>query len=198
MMRVRAALALLVAAGCQGDCENSPDIERMIRQPKAEPFEASSFFDDGSAMRPLVAGTVPRSRPLGRQELTHGLSAGEFTARVPVEVTRARVEQGRERFGVYCAPCHGLLGDGRSQVSENMPLRKPPSLHEPRIRAFPPGRIYAVITHGYGFMRSYAADLSVDERWTAVMYVRALQRSQEAVLAELPPPLQTEAQRWLK
>ena len=131
----------------------------MIEQPRADPYEASVFFPDGRAMRPLVAGTVPRSKPLGPPELTLGMVAGAYVTALPVKVTRPFVETGGERFDVHCAPCHGVLGDGRSQVAENMQLRKPPSFHVEPYASFPPGRIYAVVTHGYGFMRSYAAEL---------------------------------------
>ncbi len=94
---------------------------------------------------------------------------------------------------MYCAACHGLAGDGDSPVARNMALRKPPSLHEPRIRALPAGRLYAVVRDGYGLMPSYAEELSVGERWAVVAYVRALQLSQGARLAELPPELRSEA-----
>lgn len=196
-MRTVLVIMLAMLASCESDCENAPDLERMIHQPRAEAFEASPFFPDGRAMRPLVPGTVSRTEIVGRPELTEGLVGEEYVKQIPIPVTRAFVERGQGRFQIYCATCHGVLGDGTSQVAENMTLRRPPSLHLPHIRAYPPGRLYAVIKHGYGFMRSYAAELPLEDRWATVAYVQALQRSQLIELESLPAELRTEAQKWL-
>jgi mono/diheme cytochrome c family protein len=108
------------------------------------------------------------------------------------------VLRGRNRFDIYCAACHGRLGDAASKVAENMTLRKPANLLTAPYLTYPPGRIAAAIAEGYGLMRSYAAELPVEDRWAVVAYVKALQLSQHATLGELPAPVQQEAARWLK
>jgi mono/diheme cytochrome c family protein len=100
-------------------------------------------------------------------------------------VDAAALARGRARFDVTCAVCHGLLGDGESQVALSMSLRRPPSLHA--YRDVPDGHLYRVITEGFGLMPSYGAELSVEDRWAVVAYVRALQLSQYAGLEQVPP-----------
>jgi len=197
MRRTVLPLVLLVAA-CQGNCERAPDFARMIEQPRADAYEATPFFPDGKVMRPLVAGTVSRSRVLGPPELTTGLSGGAYVTRFPLAVTRELVQRGGTRFDIHCAACHGLLGDGVSQVAENMRLRRPPSLHELPYRDYPPGRLYAVITGGWGLMRPYANELDLRDRWAVVAYVQALQLSQSMTVERLTPELRQEAQAWLR
>jgi hypothetical protein len=118
--------------------------------------------------------------------------------RVPRKLSRAELTNAKGHFETFCAPCHGLLADGQSQVAESMQYRKPPSLLEPRIRALPAGQVFAVITEGYGFMPSYAHALSVNQRWALVAYLRALQWSQGAELARLPEGVRKEAEAWLR
>lgn len=196
-MRRLATLLIALCASCAGNCELAPDLARMIEQPRADPYEPSEFFADGRAMRPLVEGTVARSVRLGPPALIEGVEDGRYVARVPLPLTRALLERGRDRFQVHCAPCHGGIGNGQSQVAENMRLRKPPSFHQEPYASYAPGRFFAVITHGFGFMRAYAAELDVDERWSVVAYVQVLQRSQSQPVASLPAWLKQEAQPWL-
>jgi mono/diheme cytochrome c family protein len=188
--------AALCAALCALSCSRSvtlvePELslERMLDQPRLDPFEESHLFADGRAMRTPPAGTVPRERVLGPAALIEGKEGGRYVDRIPVPVTRALLEHGRERFETFCAACHGVLGDGRSPVAEAMTLRRPPSLHEPRLRAAPSGELFAVASHGYGLMPSYAPYLPVASRWAVVAYVRALQLSQAAPVASLPDDL---------
>jgi mono/diheme cytochrome c family protein len=115
---------------------------------------------------------------------------------VPVDL--ALLQRGRNRFRIYCATCHGPLGDGASQVAENMKLRKPPSLHEARLVDYPPGRMYRVIAEGYGLMPAYADELGVNDRWAVVAFIGALQMSQQVALLELPESLRQEAEAWLR
>lgn len=191
-------LAVACALGGLVACDVSPDYERMVNQHRYDPYEQSTFFEDGLIMRHPPAGTVRHDRVTGPPALTAGITDGRFTDRIPLPVDAALVERGRNRFEIFCAPCHGLLGDGESQVAENMSLRPPPSLHIERIRAYPPGRIYHVIESGYGVMRSYAAELPLYERWAVVAYVQALQLSQRIELDRLPDALRKEAAPWLK
>jgi mono/diheme cytochrome c family protein len=174
------------------------DFERMLDQHKAQPYEASAFFDDGQSMRQPPSGTVPVSRVTGPRELIAGRdAAGNYVDTIPVTVDAALLDRGEDRFRIFCRTCHGPLGDGHSAVAENMKLRRPPSLHEQRLRDFPPGRLFRVVSEGYGLMPSYAESLSLTDRWAVVAFVRALQLSQNVPLAELPAPLREEAQPWL-
>jgi mono/diheme cytochrome c family protein len=174
------------------------DLERMLDQHKAEPYEASIFFEDGQSMRRPPAGTVPRTRLTGPPELVRGRTeAGEYVSAIPLPLDAALLARGEDRFRIFCRTCHGPLGDGQSQVAENMKLRRPPSLHEPRLRDAPSGHLFRVVTEGYGLMPSYDAALSLRDRWAIVAFVRALQLSQNVPLAELPEPLRTEAAPWL-
>jgi cytochrome c553 len=108
---------------------------------------------------------------------------------VPLPVSRKLLELGRKRFDITCATCHGPLADGKSIVATQMALRPPPSLQQAQYVAKPAGYIYEVITKGFGLMASYAAELSVEERWAVVAYLRALQISQNTPVGALPPEI---------
>lgn len=173
-----AALALLGLAAC-------PRLDPMQRQQKYKAYQASEFYDDGLAMRAPPPGTVPY-RSAADLGLSTGLAAdGRPLAVSPLAPTAATLARGREKFGIYCAVCHGVLGDGSSQVALNMSLRRPPSLHA--YREVPDGYIFRVISQGFGLMPSYAYALTPEDRWAVVGYVRALQLSQYAALGQLPP-----------
>ena len=123
---------------------------------------------------------------------------GVPVTKLPLPVTVELVSRGGERFRIFCVACHGVLGDGASQVAENMARRPPPSLHEDRIRALPVGALFRVISEGYGLMPSYAAELSLEDRWAVAAYVQALELSQRVELAALPPELADKVKRWLE
>lgn len=188
-------LAVLLACGCD---DQGLDLERMLDQHKYEAFEQSSAFPDGMVMRAPPEGAIARETVLGPPELVEGTRDGVDVERIPLPLTRQLLERGHDRFRIFCATCHGELGDGRSQVAENMTLRPPPSLHEPRITAYPPGRLFRVVSRGYGLMPSYAAELSVEDRWAVVAFVKALELSQALELARLPPNERQEVERWLR
>jgi mono/diheme cytochrome c family protein len=186
------ALALAWTTGCEGVLPDV-DLQQMIDQHKFQPYEACRFFPDGRAMQPPPAGTVPRDRVLGHPDVTEGVVAGRYVEHVPLPVTAALFATGRFAFDTWCAACHGVDGSGDSAVADNMELRRPPSLVDARVRAFPDGRIFQVATHGYGLMPAYDLELSTRERWAVVAYLRALQLSQGIALDELPPPLRATA-----
>jgi mono/diheme cytochrome c family protein len=183
-------------AGCEG-LFPALDLERMIDQPSLRPYEASSFFPDGRAMQTPPEGTLARGRVVGDPTLGDGFADGRYVASIPIPVDLALVQRGRTRFDIYCAACHGARGDGVSEVARNMELRAPPSLLKPNIRAYPDGRIYRTATVGYGLMPSYGAELDDRDRWAVVAYLRALQLSQSARLADLPPSVRSAATRLL-
>jgi mono/diheme cytochrome c family protein len=179
MKRTRlAAPLLLLLAAC-------PRLDPMWDQPKVKAYQASSHHPDGLAMRTPPAGTVPHRPPVQPALATGRGPDGAPLAVSPVPPSAEVLARGRAKFDVHCAVCHGVLGDGESQLALNMSLRKPPSLHA--YREVADGYIYQVITEGFGLMPSYAAELTVQERWAVVAYVRALQLSQNATLEQLPP-----------
>lgn len=196
-------VALALASLC-ASCDNretfhtpDPGLERMLTQPRATPYGASSAFADGRAMRMPVPGTVSRERPwVGQRTIETGheseTSAAEYVENIPVTVTQPLLRQGHVAFERVCATCHGVLGDGVSVVAEKMELRKPPSLHESRIAALLPGKVFEVISAGYGLMPGYAALLDIDERWAVVAYLEALRLSQSIPVARLPITIRSE------
>lgn len=190
---VTALAGAVSLAGCE------IDLERMLDQKKAEPYEASPVFSDGKVMRQPPRGTVPRSAPGAvPPEVASGRGPDGYLTAIPERVDGALLERGEDRYRIFCQPCHAESGDGRSKVADAMRLRRPPSFHEPRIRALPVGAVYRVINEGYGLMPAYAAQLSVRDRWAVVAYLQALQLSGEVALAELPRPLREEAAAWLR
>jgi mono/diheme cytochrome c family protein len=188
---------LLSAAGCN---EQILDPMADHQQPRERAYRPSDFFETGLVMQAPPVGTVPRERRTMNMTLTSGISGytgqwgqnGErivrYASRIPVPVTPELMALGRKRFDITCATCHGPVGDGDSIVATQMALRPPPSLHKYADRA--PGYIFEVATHGFGMMASYAAELTVEERWAVVAYIRALQISQNVPAAELPPDAQ--------
>lgn len=187
-------IAVLVAGSGCNDC----DLNRMIDQPHYTTYEACETCPAGTIMMLPPAGTVARSTPIERPELATGRIATGYLSQVPLAVDRGVLARGRDRFDIYCAACHGRLGDGVSKVAENMTLRKPANLLMPPYLDYPPGRIAAAIAEGYGLMRSYVAELPVADRWAVAAYVKVLQRSQHVSLDELPEPIRQEAAPWLK
>lgn len=174
---VLGSLALGVAAsGCRQDMHN---------QPRSKPLAPSSFFADGRASRPLVPGTVARGWLREDQRLHAGKDGAAFVAQFPMPVDLALVRRGRERFDIFCAPCHGRTGVGNGMVVQRG-YRKPTSLHIARLRHEKPGYLFDVITNGFGAMPDYAAQIPVHDRWAIVAYVRALQLSQHAALEDVP------------
>jgi len=172
-----AGLAAALATGCRQD---------MHDQPKLQPYEASAFFADGRASRPLVPGTVARGRLFEDEHLHRGTVDGAPAASFPFEVTRAVLERGRERYAIHCAPCHGAAGDGDGMVVRRG-MKQPPSYHLARLREAPPGYFFDVITNGFGAMYDLADRVEARDRWAIVAYVRALQLAQNASIADVPP-----------
>ncbi len=173
------ALALMMA-GLAGACRQD-----MHDQAKYEPLEASELFADGAASRSPVAGTVARGFLREDDALYRGVDAeGQLVERLPLEVTRALLERGRDRYDNFCSPCHDRLGDGRGMIVRRG-YKQPPSLHEERLRQAAIGYFYAVTTEGFGQMSSYATQLSPEDRWAVAAYVRTLQLSRRITRAEL-------------
>ncbi len=161
-------------------------IPDMDSQPKYEAQETSDFFEDGRAMRLPVDGTVSKD---DLSENTHYYQGkdenGQFVRSLPVQLTLPLLKRGQERYDIFCAPCHSKIGDGQG-IMVNHGYIPPPTFHADRLRDIEDGHIYDVITYGIRNMPSYAHQIPVNDRWTIVAYVRALQRSQNANLQDIP------------
>jgi len=195
LTRLAFAATLLALGGTACIDENILD-QMADSQPKANRYRESKFYADGLTMKAPPEGTVPRERitlnpvlTTGREPdgpiQTNGEPLPVYVKAVPMPVTRKLLELGRKRYDITCGTCHGPLGDGDSIVARQMALRPPPSLH--RYIEKPAGYIYEVATKGFGMMASYAAELTVEERWAVVAYIRALQLSQSMPASDLPP-----------
>jgi mono/diheme cytochrome c family protein len=181
-MRRELALALALAlagAGCQ---------QKMATQARLRAYEESPVFPDGSSARMPVEGTVARGTLIDDAAVATGRRDGQPVQEIPVPVTRALLERGRQRYDIYCAPCHSRSGDGQGIIVQRG-FTAPPSYHVDRLREAPAGHFFEVITRGYGAMFSYADRVPVADRWAIVSYIRALQKSQHARASELPPKL---------
>ncbi len=172
-MRRLGALLLLALCGLAG-CEQD-----MADQPRYNPQAPSSQFPDGMSARGPVEGTVARGA-----DLTPAPQA------FPYPVTMKLLERGRQRFDIFCSPCHGRTGDGNGIIVQRG-FPAPPSYHQDALRRAPDRHLYDVITDGYGAMYSYAARVPPADRWAIVAYIRALQYARHAPAANLPQPLRT-------
>jgi hypothetical protein len=157
----------------------------MHNQPKYRPYRPSRFFADGRSERPLVPGTVARGH-LNDDTLLYTGKVGEaFSSELPFPVTRSILQRGQERYNIYCTPCHDRVGTGNGMIVQRG-YKQPPSPHLDRLRQQPPGYFYYVIANGFGVMPDYAHQISVADRWAIAAYIRGLQLSQNAKLADVP------------
>ncbi len=180
LLRLSLALALAATAtGCRRD---------MFQQPFSKPLAPSDFFQDNHmASRPLVPHTVARGHLHDDEAFYTGKVGTNLVTSFPFPITRTVLDRGQERFNIYCSPCHGRTGEGNGMIVQRG-FPPPPSYHIDRLRQAPVGHFYDVITEGYGMMYSYAARVEPADRWAIAAYIRALQKSRDATLAEVPPP----------
>jgi mono/diheme cytochrome c family protein len=174
VLLIVAACGLL--AGCRQDMHDTP---------RYEPLESSTFFRDGRGSRTLVANTVARGMLREDEHLYSGKVDGQLADMFPMPVTADVMARGRERFNVFCSPCHGRTGQGNGMVVQRG-FRAPPSYHEDRLRNAPVGYFFDVMTHGFGAMPDYASQVPVADRWAIAAYIRALQFSQRATVDDVP------------
>jgi mono/diheme cytochrome c family protein len=161
--------------------------QQMAEQPSYRPYQPSGLFADGASARPQLADTVARGQLRDDTLLFTGKdSGGQDATEFPFPITRAVLDRGRQRFEIYCTPCHGYTGDGDGLVVQRG-FTGPPSYHSERLRQAPVGHFFDVVTNGLGSMPSYATQVTVPDRWAIVAYIRALQLSQAAPLADVPP-----------
>ena len=165
-----APLAFVLLAGCED--------QSMRRQRKYTTYSAAGLWRDNAEARPLPQGVVAQ----GDRARAEAIST-------PPDVDAALVARGRQRFDIYCSPCHGATGFGDGMIVQRG-FPPPPSFHDERLRAAPAQHFFDVITHGFGVMYSYAARVEPRDRWAIVAYVRALQLSQRATLAQAPDAIE--------
>jgi mono/diheme cytochrome c family protein len=193
-------------AGCRGQTSDDPPIlleRNMYDQERYNPESYSGFFQDHRTMRSPVPGTVSHELALEDPEVATGLLADEtnYVPTIPASVVRGDMQKllarGQERFAIYCAPCHGLTGDGKGMVAckrdkvtdacESRGFPPIPSYMDPRVRQMPDGQMFATITHGVRTMPAYGPQIPTMDRWAIVAYVRAIELSQTAANSPAPP-----------
>jgi len=179
--RAISGLALIAAIAFWSGCRLD-----MHVQPRQNPLSPSDFYPDKRSARPLVEGTVARGQLHADTYFYTGKIGDNPGDVMPFPVTREVLERGRERFDIYCAPCHSRVGDGNGFIPSRGFTRMPPSYHIPRLQKAPLGYFFDVMTNGFGIMPDYASQLSPEDRWKVVAYIRALQLSQSATMKEVP------------
>ena len=176
-LRASVLLPVLVLAGCRQDMHN---------QPKFKPLAENTFYADLRAARDPIAGTVARGQ-LHEDVYFYsgkvGANPGDY---MPFPVTHEVMARGQDRFNIYCSPCHSRVGDGNGMIVQRG-YRRPPSYHIDRLRKAPLGYFFDVMTNGFGAMPDYASQIPPRDRWAIVAYIRALQLSQDAAQADVPP-----------
>jgi mono/diheme cytochrome c family protein len=170
----------------------------MDSQPKFKAQSRNMMFADRRAMRPPVAGTVARGSTLGNPALTTGKVGDVWVDVSPLQIDGGVLQRGRERYDIYCSPCHGLAGFGDGMVSKRADellegtWTPPTSLHSELLRERPDGHLFNTITNGIRNMPAYGSQVPVEDRWAIVAYVRALQRSQNATVDDVPPDIRAQ------
>jgi hypothetical protein len=169
-------LAMVALAGCRQDMQN---------QPKFKPLRQSDFYADKRSERTIIEGTVARGQLDADSYYYTGKIGNKYATEFPFPVTEQVLRRGQERFNIYCSPCHSEIGDGNGMIVARG-FKKPPSYHTDRLRDAPVGHFFDVITNGFGAMGDYSAQVSVQDRWAIIAYIRALQLSQHATPADVP------------
>jgi hypothetical protein len=166
----------LLLIGCRLD---------MHVQPKYLPYEPTDFFGDGRSERQPVPGTVARGQLRLDELMFTGRENGVVVDKFPFPISKADLDRGRERFNVYCTPCHDYTGTGRGMIVQRG-FPQPPSYHIQRLRDAPAGHFFEVMTNGFGAMYSYAARVEPADRWRIAAYIRVLQLSRNATIQDVP------------
>ena len=169
------AAGAMALAGCRQDMHN---------QPKFYPQRGSDFYADGRSVRPQVENTVARSQLRRDSYFFTGFDGGKEGDGLPFPVTAAVMQRGQERYNVFCTPCHSRVGNGAGMIVQRG-YAQAGNFHTARLKAMPLGHFFNVISNGYGAMPDYSSQLTTEERWAVVAYVRALQLSQSATEADV-------------
>ncbi|MBG86869.1 MAG: cytochrome c class I [Verrucomicrobiales bacterium] len=188
------SLGVFLIAGKQGDVSRKPPIEifdDMVRQVKFRPQQPNRFFENERTSQLKVEGTVARGSAYEDSPVNTGKFGGgntNFVSAIPIAVTGTLMTRGAERYAISCKVCHGALGDGNG-VTKKFGMGVVGNLLDPVIVKQPDGQIFNTITHGRNLMNGYGANITIQDRWAIVAYVRALQRAQFATAADLPAEL---------
>ena len=177
-----AMAAMLVLAGCRQDMQD---------QPKFIPQRGTTFFADGRSARPQVLNTVARNQMHENEYFYTGLVNGKEGDGFPIALTPEVMQRGQERYNIYCTPCHSRVGNGDGMIVQRG-YRPAGDFHTDRLRNAPLGHFFNVMTNGYGAMPDYAAQLTPEDRWAVVAYIRALQLSQNAKPGDVAPGAKVE------
>jgi mono/diheme cytochrome c family protein len=190
VLGVLAFASIFALTGCARGCTSSrPPIHlnpSMDNQPKVRPQSASTFFFDGSGMRQPVPGTIPMGGLKEDTAFFTGKDAdGQFVAAIPVTVDEAFVERGRQRYTIYCQPCHDARGDGKGILFQrgNVPTA---TFHQEKMLKYTDGQIFDIMSNGSGLMPAYRWPIPPADRWAIVAYIRGLQRDRQARAASTP------------
>jgi mono/diheme cytochrome c family protein len=180
LLGLLAAIALLLIAGCRSD---------MQEQPYQRPLVESDFFADRRSARPIIPTTVARGHLDADTYFYTGKVGNNDGDYLPFPVTTQVMERGQQRFKIYCTPCHGEIGDGNGMIVQRG-YKRPPSYHIDRLRRAPIGYFFDIMTNGFGAMPDYSQQVAPEDRWAIAAYIRALQLSQHATEADVPPGTQ--------
>jgi mono/diheme cytochrome c family protein len=170
------AAGLLLLTSCREDMHN---------QPKFIPLRENTFYPDLRSARAPMEGTIARGQLEDDPLLYTGKVNGQEADQFPFAITAQDLARGRERFNIYCSPCHSQLGDGNGMIAQRG-FKNPPSYYEPRLLKAPVGHFFNVMTNGWGSMGDYSAQVPVADRWRIAAYIRALQLSRTAKTSDLP------------
>ena len=181
LARIASGLALLAIVALTSACRID-----MHVQPRQNPLSYSDFYADHRSARPPVEGTGARGQLNEDSYVYTGKVGTEIGNYMPFPVTKEVLDRGRERYNIYCAPCHSRVGDGQGFIPSRGFSRMPPSYHIPRLQQAPLGYFFDVMTNGFGIMPDYASQISPTDRWDIVAYIRALQLSQDAKQSDVP------------
>jgi mono/diheme cytochrome c family protein len=188
MRGVAGAISILVLTACYR--------QDMADQPRYDPFEESTFFADGLSARRAPEGTVARTTSTETTQFLTGRSGEQLLATMPIAIDMDLLRRGRERYDIFCSPCHDRTGSGNGMAVIRGFQRLPPSFHMERLREAPDGHFFDVITRGFGAMQSYASEIAPRDRWAIVAYVRALQLSRNARMTDVPAEERNRAEEW--
>ena len=173
---VLALAATILLVGC----------DNMRQQPYQRPLTPSKFFADGTSYRTPPANTVARGQLREDAHFYQGIENGALAKTFPIEITPQVLARGQERYNIFCSPCHGLSGYGDGMIAQRGFKKTPPSFHDERLRTADVGHFFNAMTNGFGVMYDYADRIPPADRWAIAAYIRALQLSQHATLAEVP------------
>jgi mono/diheme cytochrome c family protein len=187
---ILAIVAVVGVAGFRGSISRKPPIEvfpDMDRQWKLRPQEPNRFFANKRSSQPFVEGTIARGTPYQDIPLNTGRVTGStnWVEISPIEITEAVMERGKQRYDIYCTPCHGAAGDGKG-ITSKYGMVAVANFHDARLISMTDGEIFNTITYGKNLMGPYGANIKIEDRWAVIAYLRALQRSRLSTMDDVP------------